>query len=119
MAAVYVFIFVTSLILMVLVTIFAGSIAFSLSFYDYPLSEESRGVLGCYIDVVNSCSDCDNPNEALRCLEWNKEDVTRVIQTQVKNSAAMAFVFALYSIAAIRFGFTMRKYIILYQIDFV
>jgi hypothetical protein len=45
--------------------------------------------------------------------------VLRVLQTQYRSSAALAAIFIIYAISALRFGFLLRKHISLYQIDYV
>ena len=100
-----------------LVTLFAGSIGFSLSIVDIPLRRDERGNIACFIDRARTCTRCDLTIN--RCPEWTTGDVTSVLQTQAKNSAALASIFLIYAFSAIRFGFSMRKDIMLYEIDFV
>jgi hypothetical protein len=113
------FIFVTASIFVMLVTIFAGSIAYSVSLVNFPPSEQSRGTIACYIDTAETCTGCKNRIPVLRCPEWTEEDVTKVLQTQMKGSATLAAIFVLYALSALRFGFSMRRHTLLYQIDYV
>ena len=100
-----------------LVTIFAGSIVFSINLVDVPISNEARGTIACFIDDDLTCTNCDR--RINKCPEWTNEDVTKVLQTTAKGSATLSAIFILYASSALRFGFSMRKNILLYQIDYV
>lgn len=113
------FIMIMTMILILLSTIFAASIAFSVSLVDVPISDGTRGRIACIIDQAHSCTACDAEDFAERCPQWTTSDVTRVLQTQAKGSATMSAIFLLYAIAALRFGFNMRRHIAMYQIEFV
>lgn len=52
-------------------------------------------------------------------LEWTNQDVTRIIQTQLKQSATLAAIFFLYAFSALRFGFSLRLSVSRYEIDYV
>jgi hypothetical protein len=113
------FIFVTASIFAMLVTIFAGSIAYSVSFVQIPLTDKSRATIACFIDTAQTCTGCDAIIPTNRCPEWTDDDVTKVLQTQAKSSATLAAIFVLYALSALRFGFSMRRHTLLYQIDYV
>lgn len=85
------------------------------------IGSKERGDIACFIDNSGTCSQCESIEDVsvLRCPEWSSEDVRIVLQTQAKSSAALASIFLLYAVSALRFGFSMRKYILLYQIDYV
>ena len=103
-----------------LISLFAASITFSSSFVEIPLTDSQRGDLACIIDQAGSCTNCDLPHgDPNRCPEWSVSDVTKVIQTQAKSSAALAAILMLYSFGALRFGFGMRKHIRMYQIQYI
>mmetsp|Transcript_39667 Transcript_39667/g.55931 ORF Transcript_39667/g.55931 Transcript_39667/m.55931 type:complete len:117 (+) Transcript_39667:117-467(+) len=99
--------------------IFTGSILISTSLIDVPLTDSERGVVACVIDTAESCSFCENKDGLRECPEWSDNEVTKVLQTQLKQSATLAAIFILYSIGALRFGFVLRKHISMYQIDYV
>ncbi|KAL7572836.1 hypothetical protein ACA910_014690 [Epithemia clementina (nom. ined.)] len=120
MISITAFILLMGVISTLLIALFAASITFSSSFVKIPLTGTQRGDLACFIDQSGSCSLCDlpegNPN---RCPEWTVSDVTKVIQTQAKSSAALAAILMLYSFGALRFGWGMRKHIRMYQIQYI
>jgi hypothetical protein len=116
--AILLFILVTAAILAMLVGIFAGSITFSTSLVNLPINNEARSTIACFIDRSRTCTRCELEGDD-RCPEWTKEDVTRILQTQAKGSATLASIFLVYAAAALRFGFSMRRNIMLYQIDYV
>lgn len=99
--------------------IFTGSILQSTSLINVPLRDFERGKAACVIDSVQSCSFCGNRLGLRECPEWTDGEVTKVLQTQLKQSSAMAAIFILYSISALRFGFVLKKHISMYQIDYV
>lgn len=119
LVAVVLFILVMVGVLASLIAIFSGSIAFSLSLVEIPISQSERGDIACFIDQANTCSMCDTDIGAMKCPEWTKEDVTKILQTQAKAGAALSAIFLIYPISALRFGFNLRKYILLYQIEYV
>ena len=103
--------------LVMLGTLFGTSISLSLSFVDFPVDDDVRGSIACFLDQAGSCTGCDRESD--RCPEWSNDDVTKVLQTQAKASAALAAIFLLYALSALRFGFNLRKHIAMYQIDYV
>jgi hypothetical protein len=115
--AINVFIFAMACILVLLITIFSASIAFSVSLVNVPIDENTRADIACFIDRAGGCTNCEAA--VGRCPEWGEVDVTRVLQTQAKSSAAMAAIFFVHASTAIRFGFGLRKHNIMYQIDYV
>lgn len=60
-------------------------------------------------------------NTFLPCLtlEWTSQDVSKIIQTQLKQSATLAAIFFLYAFSALRFGFSLRASVSKYEIDYV
>jgi hypothetical protein len=116
--AISAFIGLIGIICVFLATIFSASIAFSISLVKLPISDGERGRISCLIDQIGSCTHCTGHNGP-RCPEWSVADVTRVIQTQAKGSATLSAIFMMYGIAALRFGFGLRKHVTMYQIDYV
>jgi lysylphosphatidylglycerol synthetase-like protein (DUF2156 family) len=117
LAAVLIFIIAMGATLAALVSIFAASIAFSVNLVNVPIDKETREEIACFLDQADSCSRCED--EFDRCPEWSESDVTGVLQTQAKSSAALAAIFVVHAFSALRFGFGLRKHIIMYQIDYV
>jgi hypothetical protein len=91
MIAIIIFILIAISLLIMITTIFAASIAFSLSLQENPISDTLRGEIACFIDQSGSCTRCDD--DVGRCPEWGKEDITKILQTQAKTGAAFAAVF--------------------------
>jgi hypothetical protein len=81
------------------------------------IDDEDRGQIACSYDSVGECSACDS--DANKCPEWTSEEVSAVLLTQAKGSAAISAIFLIYCLGAIRFGLVMRKRISMYQIAFV
>lgn len=99
----------------VLLTIFLASIVWS---HTLNLSEEERGNIAC--DMNNSqCTGCDSEIGRNRCPEWSFEDITDVVQRQLKQSATMAAIFILYDVNVMMHGLNLRKHLSMYQIDYV
>lgn len=120
--AINLFIFVIAIVFILLIWIVGGSIAFSISFVEDPLSNEARGNIACFLDQANICTGCDqdpSDNSFIRCPEWTTSDVTKILQSQAKSSASFAAIFLLYAVSAMRYGFITRRYIRLYQIGYV
>ena len=103
-----------------LAAIFVVSITFSVTFVvPFKLSDDERGILACTIDTVQSCSSCYNRIGLTKCPEWTTDEVIKVMQSQLKQSASLAAIVFLYSMGSIRFGVMLRKHILSYQIDYV
>lgn len=122
MLAVNLFVIVIAIVFISLIYIIGGSIAFSISLIDQPLSDEARGNIACFLDQANTCTGCDeDPTDVsfTRCPEWTTDDVTKILQSQAKSSASFAAIFLLFALSAMRFGFNTRRYIRLYQIDYI
>lgn len=117
LAAVLAFIVMMILASAMLFMLFCVSISFSSSLVNAPLSYEIRGTLACTLDGGRGCTRCDESTG--RCPEWTTEDVTIVLQSEAKTSATVAAIFLVYSFGATRVGFTMRKHIAMYQIEYV
>ena len=93
------------------------------------LKSDQRGTIACFLDAAESCSNCNhtddsdgsvtfNPNEE-QCPEWTRSDVSTIVQTQLKQSAILAFIFAFYAITALKFGITLRKKLLQYEIAYL
>lgn len=113
------FIFMTLMVGAALTIIFCSSIYFNVSLTRVPISETTRGDLACFIDRSGSCTLCDTEPPEAQCPEWTRLDVTRILQSQSKAGAALAAICFLYAVGALRYGFTMRKHIRGYQIEYV
>jgi hypothetical protein len=117
--AVIVFIAVMAANTVVLGALFIASIIFSVDLVDSPIEESSRGPVACFVDRDVSCTKCESyipPSE--RCPEWPLDDVTRILGTQLKQSASLAAIFILYAIGVLRFGIGLRRHLGKYQIDY-
>jgi hypothetical protein len=118
--AVLLFVFIMVVTACLLAAIFVVSITFSVTFVvPFKLSDDERGILACTIDTVQSCSSCYNRIGLTKCPEWTTDEVIKVIQSQLKQSASLAAIVFLYSMGSIRFGVMLRKHISSYQIDYV
>jgi hypothetical protein len=118
--SVMVFIFLMGITSFILTVIFVASISYSVALVDIPISPSQKQDIACGVDTADSCSNCDGEYpDRPKCPEWSLEDVTSVLQTQTKGSATLAFIFFIYSFSALRFGFVLRKHVIMYQIDYV
>ena len=115
--SIWAFIIMMVCILVLLTTIFATCIAFSVSLVDVPISEAQRGDIACFLD--ETCTGCDDEPNVPVCPEWGIGDVTKVIQTQAKASASLAAMLMLYALSALRFGIGLRTHIRMYQIEYV
>jgi len=111
------------------VAIFTASLAYSLDIVKVELKDEFRGTIACYVDAVGSCSNCKCLDEicipevgeekVVICPEWTSLDVSKIIQTQLKQSATLAAIFFIYAFSALRFGFVLCKAQSKYQIAYV
>lgn len=120
--SIWAFIIMLVCILILLTTIFATCIAFSVSLVEVPISETQRGDIACFLDESGSCTLCGDGEyeyRSDRCPEWSIADVTKVIQTQAKASASLAAMLMLYALSALRFGLGLRTHIRMYQIEYV
>jgi len=115
---------------MMVLTIFADATILSYSLYtsiyaNIDLSDRERGITACFFDVVGSCSNCNitQSNETIEdikiCPEWNHGDVLKLIRTQMKQSAALAVIFIMYALTALRFGFTLKALVSRYEVAYV
>lgn len=121
--AVLMFICTVVLTIISVSAIFCASLIYSSTLLDLDLTSEEVSQIACIIDTVNSCSGCNEDNNATLsipvCPEWSEDDVVRVICTQLKQSAIMAAIFFIYALSALKFGFILRNHIKAYQIDYV
>jgi len=125
--AVYGFIVMMVLTIFAVASIFTASLIFSLNIAPVDFDDENRGIIACFIDAANSCTCCDDDNGDdvvvtncdKKCPEWTTQDVARIIQTQLKQSATLAAIFVLYAFSALRFGFSLRTAVSKYEIDYV
>jgi hypothetical protein len=82
------------------------------------LTDGERGGIVCTMSN-SQCSNCEAGIEALRCPEWTFEEVTSLVRRQLTQSAIMAAIFMLYDLNVMIHGFTLRKHLSMYQIDYV
>lgn len=102
-----------------LAAIFVASILFSANLINSPIDENQRGEVACHVDRNATCTRCDAIIFSDRCPEWGLDEVTTILQTQLKQSATLASIFVLYAVSVFRFGVTLRRHLSLYQIDYV
>lgn len=102
-----------------LAAIFVASIMFSGNLLITPIDQSARGQVACFVDRGVSCTCCDCEITEDVCPEWTLEEVTKILQSQLKQSGTLAAIFILYSISVLRFSFVLRKHLTLYQIDYV
>lgn len=142
--AVYVFIGMVILTIFAVGAIFIASLIYSVSLVDIGFTDNQRGSIACYVDAVDSCSNCNEtittlqekpgcnqteigflgekeiPSDDCRiCPEWAKGDVVTIMQTQMKQSATLASIFLIFALRSLRFGFVLRSAMARYEIDYV
>jgi hypothetical protein len=117
--AVIVFIIVMATNTVLLMTLFVASLVLSAALLESPIDEADRGEIACYVDEGSTCTGCGDSAGGTQCPEWTLDEVTNILQTQLKQSATIAMIFFLYCISVLRFGFVLRKHLSLYQIDYV
>ena len=117
--AVVAMIFMMATNVAILAAVFFSSVLHASSLLNSPIAESERGVVACRVDRGASCTMCDEMYAGDRCPEWTLDEVTQIMQTQLKQTAALAAIFVLYAISVLRFGITLRKHLALYQIDYV
>ena len=110
-------------------SIFTASLIYSLDIVRVSFDEVRRGVIACYVDAAGSCSNCNCSlaeveqdtcvSSEPQCPEWTSQDVSKIIQTQLKQSATLAAIFFIYAFSALRFGFGLRYSQAQYQIAYV
>ncbi|KAG7363351.1 hypothetical protein IV203_026711 [Nitzschia inconspicua] len=114
-SGVIIFIGVLAVNASLLATLFVTSIVWSSK---VQLNNSQRGDIACLIDD-NDCTNCDAALSADKCPEWSVEDVTSILQTQLKQSASLAAIFILYAVNVMSYGVNLRKHLSQYQIDYV
>lgn len=119
--AVVIFIGVMAANVLLLASIFAASIMFSVNLVDTtPIPGSKRGDVACFIDEkAGTCTSCGALIPDEQCPEWTTSDMMKILKTQLKQSATMSAIFFLYAVNILRFGFVLRKHLSLYQIDYV
>jgi hypothetical protein len=99
-------------------TVFATSLIYALDIVDLPLDQYS--LLACYLDSDDgSCTGCDQEDPLLMCPEWTEDDVRRVLETIMKQSATLAAIFLVYALITLRYGFLLFRHVSRYQIEYV
>lgn len=116
-AAIVGFIGLSFVAMIMLLVIFGTGLAFSASFADNPIDDRTRGVIACFLDQQGVCSRCDAATN--KCPEWTRQDVTVVIQTQIKITATVAAICITYSFGVIQFGLALKRHLSTYQIAYV
>ena len=118
---VLVFIFVMFANVLMLAVIFVASILLSTNLISSDITGDEVDDVACRLDGDVSCTQCElDPSLGERlCPEWTENDVTRILLTQLKQSASLAAIFVLYAVSLLRFGITLRRHLRLYQIDYV
>jgi len=102
----------------------------SSSIVAYGLTDEERGKTACFLLDAGGWKDsCSNCNATLitedvienlpKCPEWSEPDVLKLTQSQMKQSAALASIFIIYALTALRFGFNLRTLVLRYEVDYV
>lgn len=129
--AIYLFIIVMMFTIGAVCANFIASLGYSLSIVKVSLSDNVRGNIACLLDAVGSCSNCYCDEETINdgtctfnpeftvCPQWTSSDVSKIVQTQLKQSVSLAAIFFIYALSALQFGFSLRKAQSNYQIDYV
>jgi hypothetical protein len=113
--AIIIFILVLAINASLLATLFVTSIVWSTR---VALNDAQRGNIACLIDD-NDCTNCETDLSRNKCPEWSVDDVTAILQTQLKQSATLAAIFILYAVNVMSYGINLRKHLSQYQIDYV
>ena len=98
-------------------TIFVTSLIYALNIVDVPLDQYF--LLACYLDSDGSCTGCEQEDPLLMCPEWTEDDVRRVLETIMKQSATLAAIFVVYALITLRYGFVLFRHISRHQIEYV
>ena len=99
-------------------TIFTTILIHSLRFVNLP--EEDFREMACVPDVSGGCDGCSREDPpAGKCPERTDDDVRRVPETIVKQSAALAAIFLVYASIAPRYGSLLFRHASRYQIKYV
>jgi hypothetical protein len=109
------------------VALFTTSLIYSSSIVDFGINEERRGEIACDADLAESCTQCHPPDgdstqpdeQYKKCPEWTSSDVKIILLAQLKQSAALAAIFFMYAVSALRFGILQKHHVSRYQIDYV
>jgi hypothetical protein len=118
--AVNIFIMIMATNCILIISLFAGSIVLSgVLDNDNDVARSGRGEVACLVDQNVTCTQCGYSDKEDRCPEWDVEDVARILQTQLKQSATVAAILILYAVSVLRFGFVLRRHLSMYQIDYV
>ena len=84
--------------------------------FNLQLNEDERGDIACTM----SSSECTNCDSGIgRCPEWSFDEITKIVRRQFQQSAVVAAIFILYDVNVMIHGFNLRKYLTMYQIDYV
>lgn len=128
--AIFIFIVMMCFTIIAVGAIFTASLVYSLDIVRVSLKDDRRGTIACYVDATSSCTNCECPalsaesgldchSDTPRCPEWTSQDVSRIVQTQLKQSATLAAIFFIYAFSALRFGLDLRRSQSKYQIAYV
>jgi len=71
------------------------------------------------MNVEDGEDECDASDLSRMCLEWTSQDVSKIIQTQLKQCATLAAICFIYAFSALRFGLDLRRAQSKYQIAYV
>jgi hypothetical protein len=112
---VVVFIVVLAINAALLLTIFVASIVWSRTL---DLDQRDRGDVACVLRGTD-CTNCDAAAAFDQCPEWTFEDVYRIAETQLKQSATLAAIFILYAVNVMIYGIVLKRHLANYQIDYV
>lgn len=114
-SVVVVFIVILAVNAALLATIFVASIVWSANL---DLTRRDRGDIACVLKGTD-CTNCDEFAPGVRCPEWSLDDLYRIVQTQLKQSATLASIFILYAVNVFIYGVVLRRHLANYQIEYV
>lgn len=115
--AILCFLTVSVSLVLVLLTIFVGSISFASSWINPSLTDAKTGEFACTFDRGRTCTNCQSASN--QCPEWSSDDVNKVLRSQAKASAALAGIFLLYTARLVQFGLHLWKLNQSYQVGYV
>jgi len=120
---VYLYILVIIIAIVSVASILIGCSIFSFRIFD--LVEDESGEIGkiaCNLSnktLIFGCTGCNSTNIEDQCPEWDKEDISIVLQAILKVIVSISAIFLIYPCFALHFGFEMRLLLSQYEIDYV
>jgi uncharacterized BrkB/YihY/UPF0761 family membrane protein len=119
LAAVWLFIGCLIAATFLLVVSFVATLTFSIYLGHTSVDENTRASAACFFD--GDCYGCQDPQLPLEdvCTSFSEDNIDKIIRTECKSVVTLSVIFMVYCWTLIRFGFTIRKHLATYQIEYV